>query len=161
MPVKPSEITQCCPEFNPELWNDKIIEWDNKVFIREKVCTFMYMPLNMGRVMRKIDRKVRSATAEFQDNMCLSDHNSKWSMDLYVAVNKEISGADNQHLSGKYYSRVYDGDFRETGKWCEDYETHAREKGYTVKKWYMWYTTCPKCAKKYGHNYVVILSQVE
>ena len=27
-------------------------------------------------------------------------------------------------------------------------------------KGYMWYTTCPKCAKKYGKNYVVILSEV-
>ncbi len=27
--------------------------------------------------------------------------------------------------------------------------------------WYMWYTTCPKCAKKYGKNHVVILGAVE
>jgi len=24
----------------------------------------------------------------------------------------------------------------------------------------MWYTTCPKCAKKYGKNYVVIIAEV-
>jgi hypothetical protein len=24
---------------------------------------------------------------------------------------------------------------------------------------YQWYTTCPKCAKKYGKNYVVIIAQ--
>jgi hypothetical protein len=24
----------------------------------------------------------------------------------------------------------------------------------------MWYTTCPKCAQKYGKNYVVIIAQV-
>ncbi|WP_369688185.1 hydrolase [Anaerophaga thermohalophila] len=23
----------------------------------------------------------------------------------------------------------------------------------------MWYTTCPKCAKKYGKNYVAIVGQ--
>jgi hypothetical protein len=25
----------------------------------------------------------------------------------------------------------------------------------------MWYTTCPKCAKKYGKNYVVILAEID
>lgn len=57
----PSEKPACCSEFDPQLWNDKIIEWDNKEFIREKVFTFMHMPLNMGSIMRKTDRKARSA----------------------------------------------------------------------------------------------------
>jgi len=30
-----------------------------------------------------------------------------------------------------------------------------------VKKQYMWYTTCPKCAQKWGKNYVVIVGQIE
>ncbi|MCK7469725.1 MAG: 60S ribosomal export protein NMD3 [Desulfomicrobium escambiense] len=25
----------------------------------------------------------------------------------------------------------------------------------------MWYTTCPKCAKKYGKNYVAIVGAIE
>jgi len=25
----------------------------------------------------------------------------------------------------------------------------------------MWYTTCPKCAKVYGKNYVVTIAEVE
>ncbi|HZH72463.1 MAG TPA: hydrolase [Mariniphaga sp.] len=25
----------------------------------------------------------------------------------------------------------------------------------------MWYTTCPKCAKKYGRNFVVIVGKVD
>jgi hypothetical protein len=34
-------------------------------------------------------------------------------------------------------------------------------KGLNAKKNFIWYTTCPKCAKKYGKNYVALLSQVE
>ncbi|MFA6436615.1 MAG: hydrolase [Candidatus Paceibacterota bacterium] len=33
-------------------------------------------------------------------------------------------------------------------------------KGKIKKKWYMWYTTCPKCAKVYGKNHVVIVGEV-
>ncbi|HLE31541.1 MAG TPA: hydrolase [Bacteroidota bacterium] len=42
-------------------------------------------------------------------------------------------------------------------KWCKDFEAYAKGKHLDVKKWYMWYTTCPKCAKKYGKNYVAII----
>ena len=42
----------------------------------------------------------------------------------------------------------------------KDFEEYAKSKGVFISKWYMWYTTCPKCAKKYGKNYVVILVQV-
>jgi hypothetical protein len=32
--------------------------------------------------------------------------------------------------------------------------------GRKVRRMYFFYTTCPKCAKKYGKNYVVIFAQV-
>jgi hypothetical protein len=35
------------------------------------------------------------------------------------------------------------------------------EQGLEIRKWFMWYTTCPKCAEKYGKNYVVIVAKVE
>ncbi len=36
-----------------------------------------------------------------------------------------------------------------------------KEKAMTMKRSFMWYTTCPKCAKKYGKNYVVILGKTD
>ncbi len=151
----------CCLEFDPVPWNDKILEWDKKHFIKDKVFTLFYMPVNFGTVMRRIDGKIRKAGAEIPDKLCLSDHTSKWNMDIYCAVDKEIAVAENTTLSGKFYSRVYEGPFKDTGKWCKDFEDAAKSKGFDIKKWFMWYTTCPKCAKKYGKNYVAILSQVE
>lgn len=151
---------ECCPPFDPELWNEKMITWDSKKFIKDHVCTLFYMPLNFGQVMRRLDKKVRSAGATMVDNLGLSDHTSKWNMDMYLAVDQEIPGANNMVLSGKFYSKVFEGPFRDTGKWCKDFEAHAKTKGLTIKKRYMWYTTCPKCAKIYGKNYVVILGEL-
>jgi len=36
----------------------------------------------------------------------------------------------------------------------------VQDQGKDVQKLYRYYTTCPKCAKKYGKHYVVILAQV-
>ncbi len=151
----------CCPKLDPELWDDKLFEWENKHFIKDKVFTFFYMPMNFGQVMRRVDKKVRGANATIQEGLCLSDHTSKWNMDVYVAVDKDIPETTNATLSGKYLAKVYEGPFQDTKKWCKEYEEHIKSKDLKIKKWYMWYTTCPKCAKKYGKNYVVIMSEVE
>jgi hypothetical protein len=74
---------------------------------------------------------------------------------------KGVDGAENVTLSGKFLSKVYEGNFEKTAEWCSDFENYAKSKGLAVKKWYMWYTTCPVCAEKYGKNYVVIISEVE
>jgi hypothetical protein len=153
--------TDCCPEFDPIPWDDKTIEWNDKPFIRDKVCTFFYMPLNFSGVMKRFDEKVTKAGAIVPDWLCLSDHTSKWNMDLYLAVDKTIPDAENTKFSGKYYCKVYEGPFRDIGKWMVDCKSIINSKGLIVNKYYMWYTTCPRCAKKYGKNYVVLVGQIE
>lgn len=151
---------ECCPPFDPAPWDDKIIEWDNKLFVKDKVCTFFYMPLNFGGAIRRVDKMVTAAGGKMTGWMCLSDHTSKWNMDIYISVDKDIPDAKNVLMSGRFYSKVYEGDFKETGNWCKDYDVQVKSNGLSVKKMYMWYTTCPKCAKKYGKNYVVIISEL-
>jgi len=151
---------ECCPKFDSTPWEGKIFEWNNKRFIKDKVFTLFFMPINFGSVMTRIIKKVEAAGAQVPDWLCLSEHTSKWNMDIYLAVDKEIPGAENTVLSGKYLSKVYEGDFSKTGEWCKDFKEYAKSQNLDIKKWFMWYTTCPKCAKKYGKNYVVIIGQI-
>ncbi|MDD3877782.1 MAG: hypothetical protein PHT69_14270 [Bacteroidales bacterium] len=152
---------ECCPEFKPELWRDIILEWSNKKFIKDSICTMFYMPLNFGKVMRRMDKKLKKSGASTPDSLCLADHTSMWNMDVYLAVDKDVDDAKNVTLNGKFFSRVYEGNFKDTGIWIKDFEKEAKTRAYTTSKLYMWYTTCPKCAKKYGKNYVVIIGKVE
>jgi hypothetical protein len=156
-----SHKNDCCPQFDPTGWDDKIFDWDNKKFIKDKVCTFFYMPCNFGSVMKRLTKTLNSAGVELGECICLSDHTSKWNMDIYLSVDKEIPGCENTTISGKIISKVYEGPFRDTGKWCKNFDEYVKGKNIKYSKMYMWYTTCPKCAKKYGKNYVVILGKVE
>lgn len=153
--------TDCCPPFAKEPWDEKTFEWNNKQFIKDKVCTLFNVPMNFGKVITRMNNAVEKAGAKTPNWLCLSDHTSKWNMDIYLAVDKEIPGAHNVTLGGKFVSKVYEGNFKNTGKWCADFEQYAKAQNYNeIKKMYMWYTTCPKCAKKYGQNNVVIIGQV-
>lgn len=155
-----NQQSECCPPFHPEDWDHKLFEWKDKLFVRQKVKTFFFMPVNFGPVMRRMDSIIRSANGHIVDGLVLSDHASRWNMDVYIAVNMEIPGACTTSLNGTYYCKVYEGNFKETGVWCKDFEEHAKNKGFSIEKWFMWYTTCPKCAKKYGKNYVAIFAKV-
>jgi hypothetical protein len=81
-------------------------------------------------------------------------------MDQYLAVEKEVAGLNNVTLSGKFLCKVYEGPFEDTGKWMKDFEGYNKANNIKVTRWFTWYTTCPKCAKKYGKNYVAVLGML-
>ena len=151
----------CCPKFDPALYDEKILVWENKLFVKGRVCTIFYMPLNYGGAIRRLTGHIAKGKGVILDYMMLSDHTSKWNMNIYIAVDKEVKGVENEKFSGKYFCKVFEGSFKKTGKWCKEFEQVATAKGYKFQKLLMWYTTCPKCAKKYGKNYVAILAEVE
>ena len=152
---------ECCPRFNPKMWDGKILNWKNKKFIKGSVFTFFFMPVNFGSVITRLISQSEKAGARIPGNLCLSDHTSRFNMDIYLAVDRDVSGEENVTMSGKFLSRVYEGPFQDTGKWCSDFAEYAKKKKMDIGKMYMWYTTCPKCAKKYGKNYVVIIGKVK
>lgn len=161
MTTNAASISECCPKFDPSLWDEKVFEWESKRFVKERVITAFYMPINFGAVIARLSKKVQKVGADMPDWLCLSDHTSKWNMEILVAVDKEIPDAHNTTLSGRFMSKVYEGSFKDTGKWCKDFESYVKRNNSSIKKLYLWYTTCPKCARKYGKNYVVLFAEVE
>lgn len=61
-------------------------------------------------------------------------------------------------LSGTFLTRVYEGPYRNMRKWIGEMKSFVQGKGKALRKLLFFYTTCPKCAKKYGKNYVVLLA---
>jgi hypothetical protein len=111
----------CCLPFDPAPWDDKIHTWENKLFIKDKVFTFMYMPVNYGKVITRLSAKAEKQGTQQLDSMCLSEHTTLWNMNLYLAVNKKIEDAENIQLSGLFYSKVYDGIFKNYEQWYNDF----------------------------------------
>jgi len=156
----PSE-TGCCPRFAPELWNEKELRWESKLFLKDRVRCLFHVPLNFGKVMvRNMDKIGQAAAFTPAVPLVLSDHTSKWNMDLYIEVTKAIPHAQNARLSGSFLSKVFEGPYRNTGLWCREMAEWVRSKGKVIKRYFTYYTTCPKCAKHYGKNYVVIVAEV-
>jgi effector-binding domain-containing protein len=150
----------CCPPLEPERWDEQIQEWDNKLFVRAKVTCFLYIPLNFGSRMRKLVPKIEAAGTTMPYGMVLSDQTSPWRMELYIAVDKGVPGMPNVSLSGKYISKVYEAPYKEAGRLYKIFTTWVKEKGLEPGKVYVWYATCPGCAKKYGSNKMVFIAAI-
>jgi hypothetical protein len=150
----------CCPSFRPETWNEKEVSWQGKLFAKDRVRSFLHIPLNYGSVLRKNLRQIEAVNAAPEERLVLSQENSLWGADIYVAVTKEVAGLAITSLSGRFLAKVFEGPYKNIPDWIRNMKEYVASKGIEMKQLYFYYTTCPKCAKKYGKNYVVLLARV-
>lgn len=151
---------ECCQQFNPEPWNEKTLTWTNRRFVKDRVTSFLHIPLNFVAVMKRNVGAIEAAGAMPEPMVVLSDENSLWGADVYIEVTKDVPNASMATISGTFVSKVFEGPYKNMGKWIKEMKAFMAAKGQNFSKFYFYYTTCPKCAKKYGKNYVVILAQV-
>ncbi|MFA5826438.1 MAG: hydrolase [Gallionellaceae bacterium] len=158
MSANPNE--ECCPRFNPEPWDGKEITWQNKRFVQDRVTSLFHIPLNYAAVMTRISNAVEAADARTDTRIILTDENSLWGADVYIEVSKDVPHAHMVTLSGTFLCKVFEGPYKNMRIWIDEMNAYVAAQSKQARKLYFYYTTCPKCAKKYGKNYVVILAEV-
>jgi hypothetical protein len=104
--------------------------------------------------------KEYNADTELKDFLLLAHDPSPWKSELYMSVTKEVPGEEHARLSGKFYTKVFDGPFKEVPSWLKEMQEIGRKRKENFVKYYFYYTTCPKCAKEQGHNYVVAFAEI-
>ncbi|MFI5299084.1 MAG: hydrolase [Polyangiales bacterium] len=158
---RPVTPTGCCPPFVSEPWDGKELTWTDKQFLKDHVTCLFHVPLDMNRKMMKDMALIQAAHAEGDAHLMLSDENSPWGTDIYIEVNKVVPGATMTTVSGTFLTKVFEGPFRDAGKWARAMTEYVAAQGRTLEKLYFGYTTCPKCAKAYGKNYVVLFAKLK
>lgn len=153
--------TSCCKRFDPAPWQEKEIVWKDKIFVLDHITSFLHIPLNMGSKIVKNMALIEKAGAKAPYQLMLTDEKSLWGSDIYIDVAKVVPGAKMAKLSGTFLTKVFEGPFQNAGKWAQEMQEYVKSKGKTIKKLYFSYTTCPKCAKAYGKNYVVLFAQID
>jgi len=155
--IKP---TGCCEPFNPVPWQNKEIIWKDKIFVKGHVICFFHIPLNMGKKIIRNMELIEKASAKAPYQLMLTEEKSLWGADIYIDVAKEVPGAQMAKISGTFLTKVFEGPYQNVGKWANEMREHVKNIGKELKKLYFSYTTCPKCAKAYGKNYIVLFAQI-
>jgi hypothetical protein len=154
--------TGCCAVPNVADWDRVTVEFDAQPFIRRHTRSVMHVPLDMSRVMTGLDTTARSAGVTMPPDraMVLSRELSAWRAEQLYAVTAPVAGADNVTLDGRFASAAFEGPYGQSAAWVAEARDFARTQGEPGEETYVFYTTCPRCAKHYGRNDVIVLVPV-
>jgi hypothetical protein len=160
---------ECCPKFNPKKWDKRTFIWKNKPFIKETIPTLFHIPfppmigkkitnmMNIATSVDKIDSKKDEILVLFRDP-------SAFKSEIFISVTGKVPKANNVNISGTFISKVYDGGYNNIPKFIKNMNEYLVKRGEKIPKdsdYYIHYSYCPKCAKKYGNNYMILFAKVE
>ncbi len=159
------ESTVCCPPFDPLPWDGVTHVWAEKLFLKDQMPQILHIPIP-GTMSKTITRmwdlaQKNEAAPDSTDFLLLAHDPSPWKSELFMSLTKDMPREANVvKFSGTYVSKVFDGPYNHAPKFIKVMDAYLKEMGKQAKRYYFYYTTCPKCAKKYGHNYIVLLAEV-
>lgn len=153
--------TGCCPRFDPQGWDNQNLHFDNKRFVRATTRSVMHIPWNMGQVFTRVQQHIEDANAaDPAKEIVLSRDISTTEAEHFFAVTKDVPDEEMTTLSGDFITRVFEGPYRHAKNHDHDMRVAAKALGKTAKAVFFFYTTCPRCAKAYGENYMVGVAQI-
>ena len=152
--------TGCCARLDRARWDEQTLVWKDKRFLKDHIRAILNVPLNFGSVMRRDHEALAQASAYPEEPLWLTEEVSPWGADIYVATDRDVPGADMHYLSGTFLTKVFEGPFSRAGDWIEQMTEYVRSKGHDLDKLYFFYATCPRCAKVFGKNEVVLFARV-
>lgn len=152
--------TGCCPEFHPEFWDHQQFDFKNYSFITAKSKTLFHVPINLSEVMTETQKAIDDAHQNFDDQyLILSEDVSNFKTVHYFLTKGEVPNYPSVKLEGIFEASVFDGPYQDLPKWVKSYQAYLQTEGKASTRLMTFYTTCPDCAKAYGHNYVVLMAQ--
>lgn len=153
--------TNCCPRFKPEGWDGQELHFKEKLFVKAETLSLFHIPLNMGSVFPNTLEAIKQAGAQSDDEfIVLSYDSSAWRSEHLFSVTKDVPGEKMVHLTGEFLTKVFEGPYKNAPIWEKEMASFVKSRGKEAKKTYFFYTTCPKCAKYYGKNYLVAVTEI-
>lgn len=160
-----NENKECCPKFNPEKWDGQTYTWENKPFIKETIPTFFHIPL-ASMINKKVGKLCKMAEdskmieANSEDVLLLFRDPSAFKSEIYLSVTGPVANVNNVNISGTFVAKVFSGPYNAVPKFIKEMNQYLVAQEKTAKDYYIHYAYCPKCAKKYGDNYMILFAQV-
>lgn len=159
------EMEECCPAFQSKKWEGKSHKWKNKKFIKASVPTLFYIPLppmigSKVSEMMKLAEDANKLSKTREDILLLFRDPSAFKTEIYLSVIDIIPNIENTVLNGTFMSSVFDGPFNAVPKFMKEMDSYLAKQDKKAKKYYVHYAYCPKCAKKVGHNFMVLFAEL-
>lgn len=156
----------CCKEFvNQKKFDWKTLKWKNKKFVKADVFSILNIPFGLAKKVTEMMKKIKRAKAineANEDDMLMLFNNTKtFKTSIYISVDSEVKTLENIAVSWTFASKVYEWWYNDTWKNITKMKEYLNEKWLEAIDFYIHYTYCPKCAKKYWKNYTIIFAHLD
>jgi hypothetical protein len=136
--------TNCCPRFNPELWDNQELQLKDKLFVKAKTKSIFHIPLNIDSVFPRTFEAIENAKAQVEDEfLVLSSDPSLWRGEHLFCVSKDVPGMEMESLSGTFLMKVFEGSYQKMGQWEKEMQAYVEAKGEHIKKNYFFIRRVP------------------
>lgn len=157
---------ECCPRFSPEKWDKKHHDWKHKPFIMESIPTLFHIPFPpmIGKKAEKLTglkEDAKKTEEQKEDALFLFRDPTAFRSELYLSTTGTVPHANNVAISGKFVSQVFDGNYNAIPKFMKQMDAWLATEGLKSKDYYVHYAYCPKCAKKFGANYMILFARID
>ncbi len=111
--------TPCCPRFDPEPWDGKTNEWNEKPFLAATMPVLFHMPFPrlVNRTMTRLWQRAQeySIAPDMEDFLLLVHDPSPWKSRYYLAVTGVHPDLEKDMVtfSGTFICRVFDGPYND------------------------------------------------
>jgi len=156
---------ECCPKFDPKRWDEKIHKWEDKHFIKATIPTLFHIPFPpmIGSKITKLIKlaeQSKKVLAKKEDMLILFADPSPFCSEIYLSVSGAVHNAENVKISGTFVSKVFEGGYNAIPGFIKQMDEFLSKKNKKAKRYLVHYAYCPKCAKKFGHNYILLLAEI-
>lgn len=160
--MRPHLVEPCCPAFDRVPWDGTRHRWTGRLFARTTVPQILHIPLGLpGRMRRLMERIERAGAMPASDaSLVLMRELSPWRSEILVALATEVPGLASVRLSGTFLTKVFDGPYRDAPVWMAETDAALAQVGERAQRHYLRYAYCPKCARRFGHNFVTVFAQL-
>ncbi|MBN1160213.1 MAG: hypothetical protein JXA43_03210 [Candidatus Diapherotrites archaeon] len=155
---------ECCPNIDLKKWNNKEIEWKNKVFYSRPLYLFLHIPLNMESAITKGYAALTAKGYKMEEPaMILEKENGLFTGEVLFNI-KKGKNLDRKvkTISGKFLAKAIKGEYKDAGKVVRQViDAVNKRRGNLPDEVYCWFANCPKCAKKQGGVKIIAFARLE
>lgn len=155
-----NQETGCCARLDPEAWDARRFQWTARPFLRDRVRSFLHVPLNFASVVTRAHEAVEAAEAYPKRPFWLTHQVSPWASDFLIALDHEVPSTRVERLSGSYLTRMFVGPYRHVRAWIQEMDRYVLAQGFRMRRALFYYGQCPRCARHYGENQVVLFAEL-
>ena len=164
--VPPTDLrdnpTGCCPRFRPEGWDEQVLHFEDKPFVRAVSQGVKHVPQDLAPAYAAAASAIEKAKAwDDQQLLVLNRVLQSREAEHLFAVRKPVRGMEMVRLDGDYRTKLFEGAYEQAPRWQSEFEQELAQEGLAAEQIYFYFTTCPACSEFYGRNYVVAVAKLE